>query len=71
MSFSPQIRYLLVTVAILCASMIQLARGYRPIIVIVGSLGFLFFGNLMIFLSGSKERAARRQQKRDYFEGRS
>ena len=67
MTFSARTRYLLVTAAIFTASAIQLVRGYRPIIVITGAVAFLFFGNLAVFLSGSKERALRRQRKRDYY----
>ena len=65
MSFSPRTRYLLVTAAILTASAIQLVRGYRPLIVIVGAITFLLVGNLTVYLSGSKERSKRRQQRRD------
>ncbi len=67
MNFTARTRYLLVTAAILTASAIQLYRGYKPIIVVTGALAFLFFGNLVVFLAGSKERALRRKQKRDYF----
>ena len=67
MTFSARTRYLLVTLAILTASVIQLLRGYKPIIVITGAVAFLFFGNLAVYLSGSRERAIRRQQKRDYY----
>ena len=69
MEFSSQIRYVLVTLAILTACAIQLARGYRPLIIIVGAIAFLFVGNLAVYLSGSKERAIRRKQKRDYYAG--
>lgn len=69
MSFSPRIRHLLVTLAILLASGIQLVRGYKPIIVIIGAIAFLIFGNAIVWLSGSKDRARRRQQKRDYYAG--
>ena len=67
MSFSPKFRYLLVTLAIVCASVIQLVRGYRPVIVITGAIGFLFFGNLAVYLSGAKERADRRRRQREYW----
>ena len=67
MSFTATTRYLLVTLAIVCASGIQLARGYRPIIVITGAIAFLFFGNLIVYLSGAKERALRRQRQREYW----
>lgn len=69
MSFSPQIRHLLVTLAILTACAIQLARGYRPLIVFACAATFLLVGNLMVYLSGSKERAMRRRRKREYFAG--
>jgi hypothetical protein len=69
MSFSAKTRYLLVTSAILVASFIQLTRGYRPLIVAVAALTFLSAGNLAVYLSGSKERSIRRQQKRDYYAG--
>ncbi len=67
MSFSARTRYLLVTLAIVCASAIQLVRGYRPIIVFSGAIAFLFFGNLTVYLSGAKERALRRQRQREYW----
>ncbi len=71
MSFSASTRYLLVTLAVLTASAIQLVRGYRPLIVILGGALFLLFGNLAMYLAGSKERALRRQRKRDYYAGQS
>ena len=67
MTFSTQTRYLLVTLAILVAAAIQLVRGYRPLIVVVGAITFLLVGNAVVYLSGAKERAVRRQQKRDYY----
>jgi hypothetical protein len=70
MTFSAKARYLLVTGAILLASAIQLVRGYRPLIVIVGAVAFLVAGNGVVYLSGSKERAIRRQQKRNYYAGK-
>lgn len=69
MSFSPKVRYLLVTLAIVTACVIQLARGYKPLIVAIGALAFLLIGNLTVYLSGSKERAIRRRQRRDYYAG--
>jgi hypothetical protein len=69
MSFSARTRYLLVTVAILAASLVKLATGTKPVIVIVAAATFLTVGNLAVYLSGSKERAIRRQQKRDYYAG--
>ncbi len=70
MTFSAKTRYLLVTGAMLLACVIQLVRGYKPLIVIVGGLAFLAAGNLIVYLSGSKERALRRQRRRDYYEGK-
>ncbi len=69
MGFSAKIRYLMVTAAILVASFIKLAMGTRPLIVSVAAITFLSVGNLSVYLSGSKERAIRRQQKRDYYAG--
>ncbi len=70
MTFSARTRYLLLSGAIVLASAIQLLRGYRVLIVAVGCIAFLAMGNLLIYLSGSKARAERRQQRRDYFEGK-
>ena len=70
MTFSARARYLLLSGAIVIASGIQLLRGYKVLIVAIGCFAFLAVGNLIIYLSGSKERALRRQQKRDYFEGK-
>ncbi len=67
MSFSAKTRYLLVTLAVLTGSLIELARGYRALIVVVGFIAFSLVGNALVYLSGSKERAIRRKQKRDYF----
>ena len=69
MSFSPKIRYLLVFSAIATGSLIELFRGYRLLIVVVGFLTFLAVGFLMVYLSGAKERALKRKQKRDYYAG--
>jgi len=71
MTFSPRFRYLLISAAILTASVIQIIRGYKLIIVIVGAIAFLIFGNLVVYLSGAKAREIRRQQKRDYWAGNS
>lgn len=67
MSFAPRTRYLLLTAAVLTASVIQLVRGYPPLIVVIGAVAFLLLGNGAIYLTGTKERALRRQQKRDYW----
>ena len=69
MTFSTRARYLIISAAILTASAIQLARGYRPLIVIVGAASFLFVGFLIVFLSGSKQRAIDRKRKHDYYAG--
>ena len=69
MTFTARARYLIITAAILTASGIQLARGYRPLIVIVGALTFLFVGFLIVYLSGSKQRAIDRKRKHDYYAG--
>ena len=70
MILSAKARYLLVTLAVLTASAIQFFRGYKLVIILVCGLAFLFIGNLMVYLSGAKERAHRRQLKRDYYEGK-
>ena len=70
MSFSARTRYLLVTAAIVVASVIQLVRGYPKIIVLVGGLAFLAMGNLTVYLSGARERAIRKQRKRDFYAGK-
>jgi hypothetical protein len=67
LSFTARTRYLLVSLAVLTAGAIQFWRGVRPIIVVSGVIAFLFFGNLVVFLAGSKERAIRRQRRRDYY----
>ena len=67
MSFSLRIRHLLLTAAVLTASVIQLVRGYRPLIVATGGVAFLLLGNLAIYMTGAKQRALRRQQERDYW----
>lgn len=69
MSFTPRTRYLLLTAAVLTASVIQLMRGYRPLIVLVGALVFIALGNIAIYFTGAKERAVRRQDKRDHWAG--
>ncbi len=57
------------TAAIVVASLLKLATGTKPVVVIVAAITFLSVGNLAVYLSGSKERAIRRQQKRDYYAG--
>ena len=71
MSFSPQIRYLLLNVAVLTACAIESVRGYPWLVILLGALTFFFIGNLVLYLSGSKERAVRRQQKRKYWAGQA
>jgi len=70
MTFSTRARYLIITAAILTASLIQLVRGYRPLIVITGASTFLFVGFLIVYLSGSKQRAIDRKRKLDYYAGK-
>jgi hypothetical protein len=60
-------QYGLLNAAILTASIIQLFRHKPLIIVIVAALTFLFVGNLVIFLGGSRQRAIHRQRKIDYY----
>jgi hypothetical protein len=67
MSFTARTRYLLVSLAILTACVIQLVRGYKPVIVLVAGLSFLAAGNIIVYLAGAKERAHRRQQQREYW----
>ncbi len=62
-------QYLLVDGAVLTASAIQLARGLRPVVVIIAAVVFLLVGNLTVYLAGSKQRAIQRQRKRDYYAG--
>jgi hypothetical protein len=69
MTFSTRARYLIITAAILTASVIQLVRGYRLLIVIIGAASFLFIGFLIVYLSGSKQRAIDRKRKYDYYAG--
>jgi hypothetical protein len=69
MSFSARTRYLLVTAAVVVASLTKLAMGTRPLIVGVALVTFLTAGNGAVWLSGAKERAKRLQQKRDYYAG--
>ena len=71
MTFSARARYLIIAAAILTASGIEVMRGYKLVIVALGGFTFLSIGFLMVYLSGSKQRALRRQQKRDYFAGNS
>lgn len=71
MTFSAKTRHLMLSAAVLIACAIQLVRGYKLLIVIVAAVTFLAVGNLMIYLTGSKQRAIRRQQKRDYYAGNS
>ena len=67
MALSSKFRYVVVFLAILTGSIIELVRGYRFLIVAVGFFAFLTIGFLIVFLAGSKERALRRRQKRDYY----
>jgi hypothetical protein len=71
MTFSARARYLIITGAVLTASAIQLINGYKFKIVAVAAGTFLIAGYLIVYLSGSKARAARRKQKYDYYAGKS
>lgn len=71
MTFSARARYLLITGAVLTASVIQLLSGYKWFIVATAAGTFLFIGYLLVYLSGSRQRAIRRKQKRDYYAGNS
>lgn len=71
MTFTAKTRYLLVTLAILTASVIQLVRGVPALIVVVGAVAFLLAGNLTVYLAGARERAIRLQKKRDFYAGSS
>ena len=71
MTFSTRARYLILTAAILTASVIQLLRGYRPLIVMVGAASFLSVGFLIVYLSGSKQRAIDRKRRLDFYAGHS
>ena len=64
-------RYLLLNAAVLTACMIECVRGYPWLVIVLGAITFSVMGNLVLYLSGSKERAVRRQQKRDYWAGQS
>jgi hypothetical protein len=67
--FSARTRYALISAAILTASVIQLINGRRLLIVVIAAVTFLFAGNLIVYLSGSKERAIRKRQKQEYWAG--
>ena len=71
MSFSPKIRYLLLNAAVVTACGIEGARGYPWLVIVLGAVTFFCIGNLVLYLAGSKERAVRRQLKRDYWAGQS
>lgn len=71
MTFSARARYLIITGAVLTASAIQLLSGYKLIIVVIAATTFLFLGYLIVYLSGSKQRAIRRKQRHDYYAGKS
>ncbi len=64
---STRTKTIIINAAILLASIIQLVRGYKPLIVIIAALTFLIFGNLTVYLLDSKARAQRRKEKRDYY----
>jgi hypothetical protein len=58
---------ILINAAIMLACAIQLVRGYRLFIVAIAGLSFLLAGNVIVYLSGAKQRAIRRQQQREYW----
>jgi hypothetical protein len=58
---------ILINAAIIVACAIQLVRGYRPLIVAIAGLTFLLAGNTIVYLSGAKQRAIRREQQREYW----
>lgn len=62
-----RLQTVLLNLAVLTASLIQLLRGYRPLIVIVCGLAFLAAGNAFLYLLGSPARRLRREQKRDFY----
>jgi hypothetical protein len=64
---SRKLQYVLVNVAVVTASLIQLLRHKPLVIVIVAALTFFLVGNLTIWLGASRERAANRQRKIEYF----
>ena len=69
MTITHRTQYLLINGAVATASVIQLARGLRLIVVIVAAVVFLAVGNLTVYLAGSKQRAMDRKRKRDYYAG--
>ena len=69
MTIQHRTQYLLVDLAILTASVIQLARGLRFVVVAVAAIVFLIVGNGTVYLAGSKQRAIDRQRKRNYYSG--
>lgn len=69
MMVSLKTRYLLVFLGILTGSAIELARGYRPLIVVMAFLSFLIVGFALIFVSSAKERELARRKKRAYYAG--
>jgi hypothetical protein len=69
MTISHKSQYLLVNGAILTASIIQLLRGYKHLIVLIAALTFIVVGNLTVWLAGSRQRAIERKRKHDYYAG--
>ena len=69
MTIQHKTQYLLVDLAILTASVIQLARGLRLVVVAIAAIIFLLVGNGTVYLAGSKQRAIDRQRKRNYYAG--
>ena len=64
---STRTKTIILNAAIVLASIIQLVRGYKPLIVIIAALTFFIFGNLTVYLLDTKARNQRRKQKRDYY----
>jgi hypothetical protein len=69
MTIRHRTQYLLVDAAVLTASVIQLARGLRVLIVAVAAVTFLILGNLTVYLAGSRQRAIDKKRKQDYYAG--
>lgn len=71
MTISSTTRYVATSVVILAGAAVELARGYRTSIVVAAAVAFLLAAFIFIYAAGTKERAARRQQKRDFYAGLS
>jgi hypothetical protein len=71
MTFSARTRHLLLSFAILVAGVIELWLGKQLVVIAICVGTFLLFGNFMIYATGSKERKMRKQQRYDYYAGKS